>query len=132
MLFSPEGKAGGGIQHVPQGVECMQWHKTLLHAGALVHMQTAARCAASLCMLALIISTASLQAERKQRASLPPAAHYPDREGSMLRDLIEEVRGESSTTPFRVSALLPAEPGLYHAGRNLAATILPSADLSVS
>ena len=47
------------------------------------------------------MSAALLQAERKQRASLPPAAHYPDREGSMLRDLIEEVRGQSHTPPFR-------------------------------
>ena len=28
----------------------------------------------------------------------------------MLRDLIEEVRGESNTTPFRAVVLLPAEP----------------------
>ena len=38
MLFSPGGRAGGGI-HVPRGPECMQWHKTLLRAGALVHVQ---------------------------------------------------------------------------------------------
>ncbi len=130
LLFYPEGKAGGGI-HVPQGSICMQWHKTLLHAGALVHVQTAARRAASLCVLALKMSAALLQAERKQRASLPPAAHYPDREGSMLRDLIEEVRGQSYTTPFRHAVLMSAEPGLRHADRIRAAPLPLRAGSSV-
>ena len=47
-------------QHVPQGLKSMQSHKTWLHADALVQVQTAARRAASLCVLALTMSAASM------------------------------------------------------------------------